>query len=250
MRVSLVTLVTDPALYESSRASLIRQLAEGEVESLAVDANKRGWNAATALNDGIERASGEWVICGHQDVAYPEGWWERVTAQVGQWKGTVGVAGLVGVTRGGAFRGHIIDPHGHCYWGPLPCRVLALDEHALIIRRDTGLRFDPQTPGFHCYGADICLEARRRRLDVIAVDAPVVHHSPGVLDDSFDEASNWLLQKWAQETGGVIPTCAAQLYGGGLSAAARHRVLKIRRRLSVRQGRKSRASFRERYGAA
>jgi hypothetical protein len=53
--------------------------------------------------------------------------------------------------------------------GPeLPARVATLDELLLVIRRDSGLRFD-HALGFHLYGAEICLQARERGLAVVAI---------------------------------------------------------------------------------
>ena len=54
----------------------------------------------------------------------------------------------------------------------LPAPVATLDELLLIVRRDSGLRFDPDL-GFHLYGADICLQASEQGLAVVALDAAV-----------------------------------------------------------------------------
>jgi hypothetical protein len=35
--------------------------------------------------------------------------------------------------------------------------------------------FDPELPGFHCYGADLCLAARAEGRRSYVIDAPVVH---------------------------------------------------------------------------
>jgi hypothetical protein len=60
--------------------------------------------------------------------------------------------------------------------GPLPARVASPDELLLAVPRYTPLRFDPAL-GFHCYGADIALQARRRGLAAVAVDAPCPHNT-------------------------------------------------------------------------
>ena len=54
----------------------------------------------------------------------------------------------------------------------LPARVATLDELLLIVRRDAGLRFDPDL-GFHLYGADICLQASEQGLAVVALGGAV-----------------------------------------------------------------------------
>jgi hypothetical protein len=53
--------------------------------------------------------------------------------------------------------------------------VQILDELLMIVRADSGVTFDPDLPGFHCYGADLCLSARDKGMKSYVVDAPVVH---------------------------------------------------------------------------
>ena len=58
--------------------------------------------------------------------------------------------------------------------GPeLPAQVATLDELLLIVKRDSGLRFDPEL-GFHLYGADICLQAIEQGLAVVALARTVI----------------------------------------------------------------------------
>jgi hypothetical protein len=72
--------------------------------------------------------------------------------------------------------GHWSDPHKyHEPTVPLPAEVQILDELLMIVRADSGLAFDPDLPGFHCYGADLCLSARDKGMKNYVIDAPVVH---------------------------------------------------------------------------
>ncbi|MFO1076412.1 MAG: glycosyltransferase [Planctomycetota bacterium] len=202
--IALVTLVNDPAQLDACRASLAAQV-EASPEWLAVEPNRRGWNAAQGLNHGIDRLDAEWVVCVHQDVLFPPGFWARFSAALAALPADAALAGIVGCDRDGRYRGHICDPNGHCYWGPLPCRVLALDEVLIAVRKSAGLHFCEEVPGFHCYGADLCFEADRRGRSVHAIDAPLVHLSTGRLDASYDLASQWLLAKWGARYGHVLP---------------------------------------------
>ena len=82
--------------------------------------------------------------------------------------------------------------------GPeLPARVATLDELLLVVRRDSGLRFDPAL-GFHLYGADICLQARERGLAVVALAAPCHHNSRSVgLPEAFFASAEVFARKWS-----------------------------------------------------
>jgi hypothetical protein len=92
--------------------------------------------------------------------------------------------GVLGVWGGGR---NSAEPAGFIYDGGWR-RVLgnefegaveidSLDEVVLILRKSTGLRFDPGIPGFHMYGADICQEARRRGRKCYAIAAFCIHNT-------------------------------------------------------------------------
>lgn len=234
--LSVVTLVNDEVHYSAMRASLDGQFQPGGIEWIPVRPDPLGWNAAMGLNAGLDMARGAWVACAHQDVRFPDGWWGRALAQLNAWRGRVGVAGLVGTTYSGRFVGHVLDPHGHHQWGRLPAVTVSLDEHVVLIRRESGLRFDPANPGFHCYGTDMAQAAQEREWDAVVIDAPVWHLSAGSLNRAFDEAADWLLQKWGRRFDDVIPTCATVISRKTLRNAARRLRVRWNRRRSRRSG--------------
>jgi hypothetical protein len=202
---AFLTLVNDRAQFAACQASL-RETAQPFPEWLAIEPNVHGWNAAQGLNHGLDRLTADWVVCVHQDVLFPRDFWPRFTAALAALPADVALAGVVGCERSGRFRGHIVDPNGHCYWPPLPGDVLTLDEVLIAVRSASGLRFSVDAPGFHCYGADLCLQADARGLRAIALDAPIVHLSTGRLDASYDRASRWLLDKWGERHGWIVAT--------------------------------------------
>ena len=157
-------------------------------------------SAADGLNLAFERAQREWIACVHQDVFLPRGWDRLVTEQLKEAErrfGPIGVAGVYGVGEAiitddprqplGAERIGWVNDRGRVLRdGPeLPARVATLDEIVLVMRRNSGLRFDPEL-GFHLYGADICLQAREQGLAVVALAAPCDHNSRSVgLPEAF-----------------------------------------------------------------
>jgi len=209
--LALVTLVTDGGQFAQCEGSL-RGSSVSIPTWVTIDANGRGWNAATALNWAMERLTQSWVACVHQDVIFPPRWLETVARELQSLASDVTVVGLVGTRSDGHFRGHIRDPNGHCFWGPLPADVLTLDEHVLLLRRSEGPRFDPGIPGFHCYGADLCLQAVDRNQRVVVIDAPVTHLSTGTIDGAYGAAASTLLEKWGEKYDWVVPTPPRLLY--------------------------------------
>lgn len=139
-------------------------------------------SAAAAYNAAIDRSAGEVIVFCHQDIFLPEPWMsqlqralDRLQVQDPEW----GVLGCGGVTRDGCGRGHIYSTGagvlGQAFDAPAP--VQTLDEVVLIIRKSSGLRFDPTLPHFHQYGADICLRAASRGMYNYAISAFCIHNT-------------------------------------------------------------------------
>jgi hypothetical protein len=168
--------------------------------------------AADGLNIGVERAGHEWVVLVHQDVLLPAGWDRCVAQQLQEAErrfGQIGVAGVYGVgeviTSGDLTEplaaeriGWVVDRGRVLRDGPeLPAQVATLDELVLVVRRDSGLRFDPAL-GFHLYGADICLQARELGLAVVAIGALCYHNSASIgLPQAFYDSAAVFARKWS-----------------------------------------------------
>ena len=210
--LSFVTLVNNEELYLKLKKTLEEQMDDVFLDFIPIYADKKGWNAAKALNNGIEMSKTEWVVCVHQDVIFPHKWINSIKSHLNNVSPKVAVIGLVGIRNNGMFVGHIKDPHGHTKWNPIPSSVVSVDEHLIIIKKSSGICFDESTPGFHCYGTDICLTAQKEGFDAIVVNAPVVHLSAGKIDSKFEEASEWLLGKWGEKMNYVLSTCAMIIY--------------------------------------
>ena len=76
--------------------------------------------------------------------------------------------------------------------------VQSLDELLIVLRRSSGLRFDPDLPHFHLYGTDIVQTALASGKGAYVVDAPVIHNSKPIkrLDRNFWMAFNYMVGKW------------------------------------------------------
>ena len=168
-------------------------------------------SAADGLNIGLEHAKHDWVVCVHEDVFLPEGWDRTLVQELPEAErrfGPIGVMGVYGVSeviepsnpahRLAAERiGWVVDRGRQLRDGPeLPAWVATLDELLLVVRRDSGLRFDPAL-GFHLYGADVCLQAREQGLTVVAIAALCHHNSSSIgLPESFYESAQVFARKW------------------------------------------------------
>jgi arylsulfatase A-like enzyme len=135
--------------------------------------------------EAAERAENDLLFFMHQDLFLPEGWEERAAMALRDLKrrdprwGVLGAVGAIPARENGdgpkVLKGHWCDPHGYFLHGPLPHEVESLDEQWLGLRRSSGVAFDPELPGFHCYGIDLSLSARELGRKSWAIDAFVWH---------------------------------------------------------------------------
>ncbi len=164
-------------------------------------------SAGQAYNSGMKASASDMIVFAHQDVYFPQGWFGSVartitaiSAKDPDW----GVLGVYGISLSGAEAGHLYSTGLRRVLGcPFeePLEVSSLDEVVLIVRRSSGLQFDEKLPGFHLYGADICLEARRKGLKCYAISAFCVHNSNGLdrLPPSYSRAYFYMRDKWRNQ---------------------------------------------------
>ena len=184
-------------------------------------------SAAHAYNSGMREAKSETVVFAHQDVFFPEGWFKSVAKTIAgisakdpQW----GVLGVYGVSRSGEGIGHLYSTGLQRVLGRSfeePVEVCTLDEVVLIVRRSAALQFDETLPGFHLYGTDICLEARRKGLKCYAVSAFCIHNSNGLamLPLGYSKAFLYMRRKWRTQLPIFTPCMVITRWGMPL---ARH----------------------------
>lgn len=198
---SFVTCVSDPALYEKYVVDSLNCMDRscGAVERIAVDNRAGEYSAAQALNQGLDRSSGDLVVLCHQDVRFPPDWLANLRIrieEVGRQEPAWGVIGMAGRCADGSISGHIMHPSGPWHYPPLPRRVQSLDELCLVLRKETGLRFDEYLDHFHLYGADLCLESALRGMPVFAVDCCIEHRSEARRNEHWLSQKEKFIKKW------------------------------------------------------
>jgi GT2 family glycosyltransferase len=141
------------------------------------------YSAAQALNIGINKARGDIIVLCHQDVLFFKGWVDLMFERIGEighnkW----GVLGTAGITERDKTVGAVYNLKGRMQWRQSAkgkvSPVQTVDEHCMIIRKNSGLKFDEKVfNGFHCYGPDICLNAISRGMKNFGILCPLVHDS-------------------------------------------------------------------------
>ena len=198
---SFVTCVSDWRMYERCVvASFERIHSSGAIlERVPIDNVGNRFSASQALNIGLKHAKGKLIVFCHQDIIFPPGWLSGFFLRIKELEGQTtswGVIGLAGRCADGSKSGHIVDPHGEFLHLPLPQRVQTLDELCLVIRKDSGLRFDEYFDHYHLYGADLCLTAACRGLPCFTVDCCLEHLSGGNKGQGWRQEKEKLIKKW------------------------------------------------------
>jgi len=199
-RYTVATLVNDEVQYLAMLSSFrVGGFTEPEVEFLAA---RGATSAFEALNALLAVARGETVVLCHQDVrllADDRDTLDRRLAELDDLDPHWALAGNAGGTAPGRLAMSITDPHGsRRRIGPLPARVMSLDENFIVVRTAAGLRFSRDITGFHLYGADICLVADVLGWSAWVIDFHLEHLSPGRKDASFAEAERRFRTKWSR----------------------------------------------------
>ena len=212
MKICVVAPVNDDAILERD---LLRSPPIGDGLPLSV---MRGYkSAASAYNAALKQISADLAVFVHQDVYLPSGWVELVQQRIAEldkvdpdWA----VLGLFGATASGDHVGRLWCGAAERELGsklPGPQPVVSIDEVLIILRLNSGLRFDEGLPGFHLYGTDIAQIALAQQRGVYVIDAPVVHNTrkPGSLRGSYFKAFRYMARKWRKRL--PIPTVVVSL---------------------------------------
>lgn len=161
-------------------------------------------SAASGHNRALDETESDIVIFAHHDVYLPLGWERLLEARIAEVAAKDPDWALIGAFGVGD------DQHGY---GPVwssslgyivgrvpaaPVAVQSFDELLVVMRRSSGLRFDPDLPGFHLWATDIVTQARERGLGAWSCPLPLVHNDGyhDQLDDSFGAAFHHLRRKW------------------------------------------------------
>lgn len=176
-------------------------------EASTVMLQKGYTSAAAAYNVAIDQAENDLLIFVHQDVYLPRGWLatlQRTLDLLSNVDPNWGVLGVWGVAdssdEGTGFLYCTANGRlGSAFEGVR--EVSSLDEVLLIMRKSSKLRFDDQLPGYHMYGTDICLEARRNGMKSYVIPALCIHNTNGygMLPLQFWRSYFYMRKKWWSE---------------------------------------------------
>lgn len=165
------------------------------------------WNAASAAsayNRALDATTAPIVVFLHHDVFLPRGWdvlFRDRIAQLSSIDPNWALFGPFGIGLDNAIIGPVWSSSLGNIVGrvPLaPVKVQSFDELMIVLRRDTGLRFDEELAGWHLYGTDIVLSAAKAGYSSWAGSLPVIHNDRyhEAIGDDFAQCYKAMQKKW------------------------------------------------------
>jgi hypothetical protein len=228
---SICTLISDPKKYADLFASLEKNnFVNDDDEIITIDNTGSPFlDAFKAIQDFSARSTKKYLLVVHQDVIFNQSRKVLISA-INKTKCGDPSAAVFGVA-GTSFRrfqgsGHFFQGNVEKCWGFRDGGLVqALDECFLIVENGLGINISPDLRGFHFYGADLCLNARRLGYNSYVIDFSLTHLSTGKLDLGYYEARDRFQTHLNQigKTSGYTNTTCSVLYGGNnafLSALA------------------------------
>ena len=219
MRVSVICVYNKTNVFENLlKKSLKRQFLQAEL--IAVDNTKRRYSsAAKALNYGASVATGNVLVFVHQDVSFetPDALAEIVRIFCSN-SGEGDIGGIVGAAFdengnkcivAGSKVNFLGEPEGEKGFADDFRYAETIDELLIIMTAETYKLhpFDNKTcRGWHYYAVEQCLNARKNKKKVLAINAGIKHLSTGVFDDKFYWAEYRVARKY-KSMDRIIGTC-------------------------------------------
>lgn len=210
--VSFVTCVNNLSQYRKYVvSSLFKNTTKKSYEIVPIMNFGNPYSAAEALNMGISKSRSDLVVLCHQDVMFYEKWVDMLFDRIDEVEKRTkkwGVLGTAGISKRDDTVGAVYNMKGTLQWQASKRAkaypVQTVDEHCMIIRKSSGLRFDPKIfNGFHFYGPDMCLNAMSKGFTNFGILCPLVHDSAsGSLVSGkreFMRLLNALAKKWRSQ---------------------------------------------------
>lgn len=199
---SICTIVNDYSQYQAMLDSFKNSGFEATTsEFLYIDnAASNEFDCYEGLNLLIQQCKGEYLVLCHQDVRLLSDNYHVLLDRLKQLEtidSTWALAGNAGKTENGEYRIRITDLHGvDQLRGPLPARVVSLDENFIVLKRSALLAFSGDLRGYHLYGTDICIQAEVRGKSAYVVDFHLEHLGAGIVTKDFFACADALESKY------------------------------------------------------
>jgi hypothetical protein len=173
---------------------------------IGVHVQRNAPTATIAYNRALDATQAEIVVFAHHDVYLPQGWDRLLLTRLNDLSSRHpdwALAGAYGVAPdyrqfGPVWTSSLGQIIGRVPLQPEP--VQSFDEMLIVLRRSSGLRFDPDQPDWHMYGTDIVQQARAAGRGAYAIGLNCIHNDRfhDHVGGAFTTCYRYMQQKWPQ----------------------------------------------------
>jgi len=197
IKYSVVCCISDKEIFNDCLLKSIKKQKRLDIEYVPIFNYSGIYNASQALNAGREVARGDYIIYAHQDIALLPGSLEKLdnlltkdikiigaagidlkygSLDIGSWGGKTQINQKLAV--GTVYNDDDEFVSKAPYWNGVKeaTAVHCIDECFFAASKDIKLKFDESLDGFHFYGIDYSLQARKAGYDVYSADIPIIHY--------------------------------------------------------------------------
>lgn len=199
-------------LNENLLCTLEKQSVDYEL--ILVDNRENKFSsAASALNHGAKKASGDYLVFAHQDIYFTSSTWIEKTSKLICELDNLGIAGVAGKTVDSLVRSNIKQGLDSTDVTPYKLteseKASTLDECLLIIPRKVFKKqeFDTEAcPDWHLYGVDYVYNIKNRGYMAYIIPTILEHKSKGAsMSEGYYRTLPHLQKKYLKK--GLIRTC-------------------------------------------
>lgn len=200
--ISIICCYTKKEVLESMLMESLKK-QKTKFETIFIDNTDNTFSsAAKALNFGLNRSNGEYILFVHQDILFEdENFLEKIKLSIKEIGSDI-IVGSAGITEkdkvySNMKHGPNMLPAGQ-FTIVNPVRVQTLDEVMLAAKKSIfeKINFDEVTcDNWHLYGADLCLSAACKGIDSYAIPLNIYHKSMGNVDNDYMKSLHKLVEK-------------------------------------------------------
>jgi hypothetical protein len=199
---SVCTMVNDHAQYQDMLCSFEQAgFHQSTSEFIYIDNSIANvLDCYQGLNQLIKQSVGKYIVLCHQDIRLLSDDYDVLITRLNELEkhdSDWALAGNAGKTQSGEYKIRITDRHGaEQIRGPLPAKVVSLDENFIVLKRSAALGFSTDLTGYHLYGTDICLQANVRGRQAYVIDFHLEHLGEGSVRADFFVCADALESKY------------------------------------------------------
>ena len=219
IQYSICTLVTDIIEYNLMLDSFRNGgFDESNSEFLFINnSEKNNADAFKGLNFFLQKAKGKYIIICHQDILLYENSIVKLEDELrkldtidSNWAvlSNAGATGIKDIVYRVTESDNITKRRGY----PIQ-KVVSVDEHFILVKKEANLSLSSNLNGFHLYGTDLCVLSNILGFNNYVIDFNLIHKSKGNVSKDFYLIKKMLILKYGESfKGRYIQTTCTYFY--------------------------------------